>query len=162
MRFIRMSRSALAVGCYAGLGAALIDWAGFLARGGAGGAPHTGTFYSLGLFMAEFILFGLAGYLLRRQGKSTRESVLGGLVAGVVCGLLAEFPRTTILFSDPRYMRWIQHTRAIFRPGQLFTPWLSFGVLAALAGAVLAGIALGAACGAIGSSFFGPVGGEQD
>jgi len=160
MRALGVSRAVLRTGLWAGLAAALVDWVGFLGHGAAAGAPKTGTFYSLGFFMVEFVLFGLAGYWLRRHGRSPSESVLGGLVAGLVCGLSAGLPRTLILFFHRNYMAWIQHAPVVVNAGPFRMPWAPLSVLAALVGSILGGIALGAACGAIGSAFWAPEGTE--
>ncbi len=133
------------------LSAALV-WLVFLAHGGVRGTADEGTVLPLALFFLEALAYGYAGFRVRRQGLSPKDSALAGALAGLLTELLAGFWRTSLLLFSRSYMAWIQHAK---HPNLALNqiPWPPFTVLAALIGVVLAGIAIGAAAGAIGGSF---------
>ncbi len=137
-------------GLAAGLAAAAVAWIAFIGLGGSGGMPRAGTLPSMAVFLVDIVLFGYAGFRLRRAGHDQKTAVSGGLVAGLTSGLLASFPRSAILLMSRGYMRFLEAGATPYLPRAPFI------VLVALAGAVLAGLALGAACGSIGGSLARP------
>ena len=146
-----MQRAALR----AGAAAAALVWIAFLVHGGVRGVEHEGTVLPLALFLVEALLFGYAGFRVRRSGLGAKESAQAGALAGLLAELLAGFWRTVLLFLNHGYMTWLQGAK---NPGAALTqmPWPPLTVLAALVGAVLAGVAIGAAAGAIGGAFAQP------
>jgi len=147
---------ALRTGLAAGLAAAVVAWTVFVGLGGSGGMPHAGSLPPMAVFLADIMLFGYAGFRLRRSGHDQPTAVLGGLVAGLTSGLLASFPRSAILLMSRGYMRVLQATPQHAGPTTLHLPSAPITVLFALAGATLASLALGAACGSIGGSLARP------
>ncbi len=150
MNRLGINAAALRSGLASGLPAAALAWIVFIGRGGSRGMTHQGTMLPMVVFVVEILLYGYAGFRLRRAGNDRRTAMAGGLIAGWTAALLAEFPRGAILLLNHGYMRYLQG--ALPHAGNLSLPWLPFTVAAALIGALLAGSALGAACGSIGAS----------
>ena len=150
---VRIGRPALRSGLASGLPAAAIAWLLFLAVGGVHGMVHAGTVLPMAVFVVEAVLYGYAGFRLRRTGHDAGTAMLGGAVAGWTTALLAAFPRNALLMLSTDYMRFLQAAPQHLGAGGLHMPWPPLTVLLALVGALLAGSALGAACGSIGASF---------
>ncbi len=155
MKRLGIERPALRAGIASGLPAAAIAWLLFLAIGGSRGMSRAGTVLAMAVFIIEAVLYGYAGFRLRRAGHGAHTAMLGGLVAGWTTALLAAFPRSAVLMLSQVYMRFLQANPQHLSAGSLHMPWPPFTVLFALVGACLAGSALGAACGSIGASLAG-------
>ncbi len=146
-----IGRPAMRSGLASGLPAAALAWLLFLAVGGSHGMARMGTVLPMAVFVIEAILYGYAGFRLRRSGYDTGTAMLGGIVAGWTTALLAAFPRNALLMLSVGYMRFLQAAPHL-GAGSPHMPWPPLTVLLALVGALLAGSALGAACGSIGAS----------
>lgn len=133
-----------------GLSAVVVSWLAYVALGGVRGMER-GAALPMGIFAVEIALFAYAGYRARRQGGDGLSAAVAGLAAGWTAALLADFPRSLLLMLNDAYMRLLQSTPG-HHPGPLHMPAPPFTILAALVGALLAGGALGAACGSIGGS----------
>ena len=153
MTRLGIAKSALRTGLAAGLAAAAFAWIAFVGLGGSLGMARHGALVPMAVFVVEVLLYAYAGFRLRRSGSDQRTAVVGGLVAGWTNALLSGFPRSAILLLSHAYMKYLLYTSLGYTAGRLHMPWPPLTLLVALVGALLAGTALGAACGSIGGSF---------
>ncbi len=154
--------------CY-GLLACVLMWADFLVTGGIAG--DKGEFAPALAFLVGAIGSGVAGYAASLRGADLSASALTGLGTGVVEALLYGFPHSALLLLSHGFMRrletlprarvgryginlgYLHRLSQLGAGGPPALPAWELRLLAALAGAILAGAFLGAATGSIGSSF---------
>ncbi len=151
-----------------GVPACALAWAVFLATGGVAG--DRGELPAALAFLIGAVGSGWAGFAAGRAGADLSRASLTGLLTGGLQALLYGFPHSGLLLLNRGYMKWIQqlpHAEVgrfginvgyLHRLVQLGAgglpplPGWGLRLLAAFAGALLAGALLGAATGSIGGS----------